>query len=156
MALIIRPSLESDAREIGNLAQQFAGYLRELGDQSEFYLTAERYLRDGFGERPAFSGIVAEDGGSVVGYLLYHFGYDSDAAERNLYIADLYVDRDHRRRGVGAALMRSAAEIARAGGAVEMVWAVYRDNNLAAEFYDRLGAQRVTNLFFMAVRADAL
>ena len=99
MNLIIRPALETDARDIGNLAQQFAGYLRELGDQSEFNLTAARYLRDGFGERPAFSGIVGEDNGTVVGYLLYHFGYDSDAAERILHIADLYVDRDHRRRG---------------------------------------------------------
>lgn len=153
MTLTIRPALETDARDIGNLAQQFASYLRELGDQSEFNLTAESYLRDGFGKQPAFSGIVGEDNGRVVGYLLYHFGYDSDAAARNLHVVDLYVDRSDRRRGVGTALMRSAAEIARAGDAFELVWSVYHRNILASEFYERLGAERITNLFFMKIRA---
>ena len=63
---------------------------------------AAAYLRDGFGARPAFFGIVAEDQGTVVGYLLYHFGYDSDAAARTLHIADLYVDSGTRRRGAGS------------------------------------------------------
>ena len=156
MSLIIRPALATDAHAIGNLARQFAGYLRSLGDLSEFNLTAERYLQDGFGTQPAFSGIVGEDNGKVVGYLLYHFGYDSDAAVRNLHVVDLYVDQNSRRQGAGTALMRAAAEIALAGGAVELIWSVYRPNTLAAEFYERLGAQRISNLFFMTLRADAL
>jgi hypothetical protein len=32
---------------------------------------------------------VAEVDGKVIAYLLCHFGYDSDAAARNLHIADL-------------------------------------------------------------------
>ena len=48
MALIIRPALASDAQSIGNLARQFASYLRELGDLTDFKLTANAYLRDGF------------------------------------------------------------------------------------------------------------
>jgi len=40
VALIIRPALASDAQSIGNLARQFAGYLRELGDLTDFKLTA--------------------------------------------------------------------------------------------------------------------
>ena len=84
MALIIRPTLASDAQSIGNLARQFASYLRELGDLTDFKLTANAYLRDGFGTTPAFAGLVAEDQGKVIGYLLYHFGYDSDRAARNM------------------------------------------------------------------------
>jgi GNAT superfamily N-acetyltransferase len=156
MALTIRPALATDARDIGNLAQQFAGYLRDLGDTSKFNLTAERYLQDGFGQQPAFAGIVAEDDGNVVAYLLYHFGYDSDTAARILHIVDLYVDRSKRRHGVGTALMRAAARIALAGGAVELVWSVCRPNTLAAQFYERLGAQPITELFFMKMRADSL
>jgi hypothetical protein len=156
MAITIRPAWASDAQDIGGLARQFADYLRELGDQTEFQLTAERYLRDGFGEHPAFSGIVAEDGGRVVGYLLYHFGYDSDAAARNLHVADLYVDPDARQRGVGTALMRSAGGIAREAGAGELIWSVYHLNKIAAEFYEKLGAQRIAEVFFMKLRADGL
>jgi len=61
VALIIRPALASDAQSIGNLARQFASYLRELGDLTDFKLTANAYLRDGFGTTPAFAGLVAED-----------------------------------------------------------------------------------------------
>jgi hypothetical protein len=93
----IRPAMKSDAHAIGILARQFADYLRELGDTTEFKLTAEAYLRDGFGSMPAFAGIVAEEG-SVIGYLLYHFGYDSDVATRTFHVADLYVERNARKR----------------------------------------------------------
>lgn len=156
MAIIVRPARPDDAREIGKLGRDFAEYLRGLGDPTEFKLTAETYLRDGFGQRPAFEGIVAEDGGRVIGYLLYHFGYDSDSAAHTLHIADLYVEPETRRNGVGTALMKAAAEIANDAGAQEMIWSVYHRNRLAASFYEKLGAERITSLFFMKLRADAL
>jgi len=65
--LNVRTALASDAHSIGNLAQQFSRYLRQLGDLTDFNLTAETYLRFGFGSRPAFAGLVAEDNGSVIG-----------------------------------------------------------------------------------------
>jgi GNAT superfamily N-acetyltransferase len=142
VALIIRPALGSDAQSIGNLARQFASYLRELGDLTDFKLTASAYLRDGFGTTSAFAGLVAEDQGKVIGYLLYHFGYDSDRAARN--------------QGVGKALMARAASIARESSAEEMIWSVYQPNTIAATFFEKLGAQRITDVFFMKLSADKI
>ena len=156
MAVTIRPARAGDAQEIGGLARQFADYLRKLGDGTDFKLNAETYLRDGFGEKPAFSGLVAEDGKKVIGYLLYHLGYDSDAAARNLHVVDLYVERDARRQGAGRVLMEAAAEIAIEAGAEQLVWSVYNLNGLAASFYEKLGAERITEVFFMQLRADEL
>jgi ribosomal protein S18 acetylase RimI-like enzyme len=155
VTITIRRALAGDAHPIGNLARQFADYLQELGDPTEFRLTAEAYLRDGFGAAPAFAGLVAENEGDVIGYLLYHFGYDSDRATRNLHIVDLYVDRAVRRRGVAKALMAQAASIAHEAGAEEMLWSVYHLNALAATFYEKLGAQRITDVFFMKIPVDA-
>ena len=156
MTLKIRPARAGDSPAIGALAQQFADYLRALGDPSDFNLTAEAYLSDGFGAQPAFTGIVAEDNGIVVGYLLYHFGYDSDAAARLLFIADLYVEAGARRRGIGRALVEWVAAIARETGAKELIWSVYLANRVAADFYRKLGAHPITDVFFMKLRADAL
>jgi len=156
MSLSIRSALATDAPAIGSLALQFARYLRGLGDTSDFNLTAEAYLRDGFGPQPAFAGIVAEDNGVVVGYLLYHFGYDSDAAAKVLFIADLYVEAGTRRQGIGHALAARVASIAREASARELIWSVYQANQLAAGFYEKIGAQRITDVFFMKLRADAL
>lgn len=156
MEVNIRSALASDAPAIGNLAKQFANYLRNLGDQTDFKLTAEAYLRDGFGLRPAFKGLVAETDSRVIGYLLYHFGYDSDGAFGNMHVVDLYVDARDRKKGVGRALMMAAAGIARQTGSQEIIWSVYHANDLATAFYERLGAQRITEVFFMKLPADAL
>lgn len=154
MALIIRPALASDAQSIDNLARQFASYLRELGDLTDFKLTANAYLRDGFESKPAFAGLVAEDQGKVIGYLLYHFGYDSDRAARNMHVVDLYVNPAARNHGVGRALMARAASIARETSAEEMIWSVYQPNTIASTFYEKLGAHRITDVFFMKLSVD--
>jgi len=156
MSFSIRSALASDASAVGRLARQFSSYLHTLGDQTDFKLTAEAYLRGGFGLRPAFKGLVAEEDHKVIGYLLYHFGYDSDGAFRNLHIVDLYVDSTARKKGVGRALMTAAAGIAREAGSQEIIWSVYHANELATEFYQRLGARRITEVFFMKLPADAL
>ena len=65
----IREATTADAESISNLASEFHNYLKELGDQTDFYFNATTYLRDGFGPNPAFFGFVAEIEGTVVGYL---------------------------------------------------------------------------------------
>jgi hypothetical protein len=72
MNAMIRNATAADADAIGKLAREFQAYLRALGDRTHFEFTAETYLRDGFGPNAAFSGLVAERNGEVIGYLLYH------------------------------------------------------------------------------------
>jgi len=145
----------ADAPGVAALAAEFADYLRALGDTGEHRLTAEAIARDGFGPQPAFAGLVAVDAGSatdgLVGYLLYHLGYDADLAARNLHIIDLYVSPAARRQGVGRALMSAAAGLCRAAGGAYLFWAVYRPNQLAADFYSALGAHYVQDLDFMVM-----
>ena len=105
--MTIRAATDADAQAIGRLEQEFQACLRALGDQTAFAFTAETYLRDGFGPNPAFAGLVAELAGKVVGYLLYHLGYDTDRALRLMYVIDLYVREAKRRCGAGEALMRA-------------------------------------------------
>ena len=149
MALRIRSATAADARAIGALAAEFQGYLRALGDQSTFRFTAKTYLQDGWGPHPAFSGLVAELDGEIAAYLLYHFGYDTDQAMRLLYVIDLYVQEGKRRRGVGEALMQRAAQICRDTGGGALIWSVFKPNQLAFRFYERLGAKRIEDLEFM-------
>jgi GNAT superfamily N-acetyltransferase len=150
VALTIRAAVASDAAAVAQLMAESAAYLRALGDTStDFNFTAETYLRDGFGPNPAFSGLVAVDEGEVSGHLLYHFGYDTDRAIRLLHVVDLMVREGSRKQGIGKALMHRVAELAREAGASELFWAVYKPNQLAARFYEGLGAEYIEDLFFM-------
>ena len=136
---------------IACLAAEFAQYLRGLGDTTEFRLNADALARDGFGPEPAFEGVVAEMAGGVVGYLLCHDGYDTDAACRLLIVADLFVTQAVRGRGAGTALMREAREIAVSRGAKQLAWTVYRHNTEALRFYERIGGRYVQDLRLMCL-----
>ena len=147
----IREARLADVEAIACLAAEFAQYLRGLGDTTEFRLNADALERDGFGRKPAFRGVVAETAGVVIGYLLYHDGYDTDAACRLLIIADLFVTQAARGLGVGTALMREAREIAVGRGAKQFVWTVYQPNAEAFRFYERNGGRHVQGLRLMCL-----
>jgi len=155
MTLAIRAATAGDADAVARLYGQSAAYLRALGDTTDFRFDAEIYLRDGFGPAPAFACVVAGRGADLVGYLIYTFGYDTDRAMRYLFVIDLLVDEASRGQGIGRALMDRAAEICRAAGGAELLWAVYRANAPAIAFYERLGARKVTDVDFMALPLPA-
>lgn len=139
----------ADVPAVARLATEFAQYMRDLGDTTPLCLDAAALDRDGFGARPAFEGVVAVLDGDVVGYLLHHDGYDTDAACRVLFVCDLFVSQTARGQGVGAALMRSAAAIATSRGATQLVWTVDSKNADARRFYERLGARVAESLDLM-------
>jgi GNAT superfamily N-acetyltransferase len=154
MSLNIRACTPDDAPIVVELYQQSAAYLRSLGDKGAFQFDTVSYLRDGFGERPAFEGIIAKLNNQAVGYLLYTFTYDTDRTLRILYVLDLLVDKHARGQGTGRKLIEHVKGIAKAQGATELMWAVYKHNKEAEEFYKHLGAQRLEDIFFMTLKSD--
>ena len=146
---LIREAGCHDVPAMAALIEEFARYMRDLGDTTELRLDAEALERDGFGTDPAFRGLIAEVSGEVVGFLLHHAGYDTDAACRLLFVVDLYVTESARGRGIGAALMNEARKVGAGGGARQMIWTVDRRNALARRFYEGLGARYVEELDLM-------
>lgn len=129
--ITVRPARPEDATAVALFAQALS--LSDGGRPSQF--TAEIYLRDGFGERPAFRALIAELDDTAAGYALYYPGYDTDRATRGVYLADLYVSERFRRRGAGRALMRAVARACRDDGGVWMFWSVLKRNRAARRFY---------------------
>jgi GNAT superfamily N-acetyltransferase len=122
-----------------------------LGDDTEFHLDKEALERDGFGPTPAFAGLVAEMANWIIGYALFHDGYDTDAAHRVVFIVDLMVTHTMRSKGVGSALMREVSSVAVARGAKQLVWTMDRRNAEAIRFYKNVGGQLVNNLSLMCL-----
>lgn len=145
----IRAARLDDVPAIASLVEEFARYMRELGDTSPLQLTAEALERDGFGPHPAFRGLVVEVAGKVVGFLLHHPGYDTDAACRLLFVVDVYVKGSMRGQDLGIALMNAARNVALEGDAKQIVWTVDRRNVRAQRFYEGIGAAYVESLQLM-------
>lgn len=108
-----------------------------------------RYAKHGFGGKRYFRILVAEEGGGkrgqtpFLGYAFYFFTYSTFLAKPTLYLEDLFVLPEHRKRGIGAALLRALARIAVAEGCGRMEWVVLDWNRNAMRFYRGLGAKEL-------------
>ena len=88
---------------------------------------------------------VASDGKKLVGYALYFFTYSSFVARPSLYLEDLFVLEEYRKGGVGFALFRRCVDEAVSKGCGRMEWSVLTWNQRAMEFYERLGARKLSD-----------
>jgi ribosomal protein S18 acetylase RimI-like enzyme len=149
MRFSIRHAVREDAKSVEALEREFSEDLRSIGISSDSSFSAESYLRDGFGPDPAFSGLVVDDGTDLLGYLLYHLGYEVEDAARILYVIDLYIRRDSRGQGLGRALMKEATKVCRELGGSQVCWSVYASNAPALRFYESLGANYTLDEKFM-------
>lgn len=133
----VRPARADDAERVAAMARALS--IADGGRASR--LTADIFRRDGFDETPAFHALIAECDGAVAGYVVYYPGYDTDSASRGLYLADLYVLEDVRRRGVGRALMAAVAARGRADGGRWMFWSVLKRNRGGRRFYRTIASE---------------
>ena len=82
---------------------------------------------------------VAEEDGKIVGAAIYFFAYYTWVG-KSLYLDDLYVKPDHRRRKVGSLLLRKVCELAAREGCRRVRWQVLGWNKDAISFYESYGA----------------
>ena len=72
---------------------------------------------------------------------LFFHNYSTFLARPGIYLEDLFVLPAMRSRGVGKALLREVARIARDRQCGRLEWSVLDWNEPAIEFYRRMGAQ---------------
>ena len=151
----IRPAAPGDAALIVDLIRGLAEYERLL-DQME--TTEERIRATLFpDDGPAAAHcVIGEIGGTAAGFALYFFNYSTFLARPGLYLEDLYVKPEFRGQGLGKALLLHLARVAHERGCGRMEWAVLDWNTPAIEFYERLGARRLTEWQLCRLRAEDL
>jgi GNAT superfamily N-acetyltransferase len=131
-------AVADDVPVILELIRGLAAYEKLLG----MFAATEDALRETlFGERPAAEVLLAYLDRECVGFALFFPNYSTFLAKPGLYLEDLFVKPHARRHGVGLALLRRLAQIARDRGYGRMEWTVLDWNQLAIDFYEKkLGA----------------
>lgn len=90
----------------------------------------------GFGPCPAWQAVVAEDGGTVVGFALWYVRFSTWTGCR-LYLEDIVVTGSRRGEGIGRRLFEAALAEARNRGYAGVTWQMLEWNEAARRFYDR-------------------
>jgi GNAT superfamily N-acetyltransferase len=151
-SLVIRDARPGDEDAIIALLWEFAQF-EKLTDK--FHLTTEAISRDLIGEKRRVQCDVAEWDGSPVGVMIWYRTYGTFSARPVLFLEDLYVRPEFRRRGIAKALLRQLVHYASGENANRIGWFVLDWNIAAIAFYERIGARVAPEWRICSLDADA-
>ena len=132
MNIIIRKANTSDYNQILNLIRELAEYENCL---PEVETTKESMKEDS----NLFNAFVAESNNQIIGTALY-FPYYSTWKGKCIYLEDIVVSDQHRKKGVGKLLFDALIDEAKIFGAKRLMWQVLDWNEPAINFYKKLNA----------------
>lgn len=135
--LTIRLAIPSDVSMLFELIRALADYekLTHLVKGSPDVLRVHL-----FGDRPYAEAIVAQWEEITVGFALFFPNYSTFLTQPGIYIEDIFVLPEYRRRGIGKALLAYVAKIAVERQAGRLEWSVLDWNTPAIDFYQKMGA----------------
>ncbi|HZQ24819.1 MAG TPA: GNAT family N-acetyltransferase [Terriglobales bacterium] len=135
--LSIRAATVNDAALLRNMILELSEYEREL---DRVVITEADLVRDGFGSQPRFRALIGEWDGSPAGYALFFGVYSTWEGRPGLFLEDLFVRPQFRRKGIGKALLAHVAGVAQRENCYGVRWEVLDWNQKAIDMYKGLGA----------------
>ncbi len=135
--ITIRPATKKDSKVFLSLINALADYEKLKRPTPA---AKKRLLEDGFGKRKRFDSFLAFVDDVPVGYAIIFETYSSFLAKPTLYLEDLFILPEYRRLGIGKKFFTVLLKEARKRKCGRMEWTVLDWNQLAIDFYNKLGA----------------
>jgi len=109
-----------------------------------------------FGTHPRAEVALVEEGADIAAFALFFHNYSTFLCKPGLYLEDLFVLPEHRRKGYGRALLGHLAKLALERGCGRFEWSVLDWNEPAIAFYRSLGAKMLDDWRIFRVTGEAL
>lgn len=93
-----------------------------------------------FEEAKAPEVLIAEEGGTPIGFVLFFHNFSTFLGRKGIYIEDLYIREEFRGKGYGEALLREVCKLAKSRHCGRVEWWVLDWNKRAIDFYKKIGA----------------
>jgi GNAT superfamily N-acetyltransferase len=152
-ALDIRPATAEDILTIVALIKALADFEKL---SHEVTGSAEDLRQSLFGERPYAEAVLAWVGETPVGLALFFHNFSTFLMKPGIYLEDLFVLPEYRRRGIGRALLVYVGKLALERGCGRFEWNVLDWNAPAIEFYRSMGAELKEEWRLCRVTGEAL
>lgn len=85
--------------------------------------------------------LILEYDNKPIGYVIYFFNFSSFWGRGGIYLEDLYIRKEFRKRGFAKEVFKYLARICKEKDLKRMEWVCLRDNDLGINFYEKLGAK---------------
>jgi GNAT superfamily N-acetyltransferase len=149
----IAPASENDVPLILSFIRKLAEYEK----LSHLVVATEANVHSNvFGPNPVAEVLLAYWDAQPVGFALYLRNFSTFLGQPGIYLEDLFVDPEHRGKGIGKALLTQLAKIAIDRGYGRLEWAVLDWNTPSIEFYRSLGAVPLDEWTAYRLTGDAL
>jgi len=149
----IRAATEADVPLLFDLIQELASY-EKLGDK---VAGSAEVLRHSMFERKAAEALLIETAdGETVGYAIFFTNFSTFECRPGVWLEDVYVRPEHRRGGIGLAVMEHLAQIAEEREYARLEWCALEWNEPALNFYDGIGARVLDDWRMLRLERDGI
>jgi GNAT superfamily N-acetyltransferase len=149
----VRAATTADTDVLLGLIRELAAYERLGHEVAGDAALLHQHL---FGPQPAAEAALVEVDGCPVGFALWFTTFSTFLCRPGLWLEDLFVRPEHRRGGVGRALLAHVAALAVARGHGRLEWSVLDWNEPALAFYRSLEARPLDDWTTHRVDGEAL
>jgi diamine N-acetyltransferase len=136
--LLIKPAEKADVPQILAMIRELAEF-EELTHQLEADET--QMTRSLFGDPKVAYALLLTWNGEPAGYCIYFYNFSTFLGRPGLYVEDLYVRPEFRRRGIARSVLIHLGQVAKAQNLGRIELAALDWNERAIRFYEGLGAQ---------------
>lgn len=151
--LQIRPATEDDVQLLFDLILELASYEKLAGEVGG---DAETLRRSLFEEKAAEALLLEAPDGEAIGYAIFFTTFSTFECRSGIWLEDVYVRPEHRRGGIGRAVMEHLAQLALERGHVRLDWVALDWNEPALNFYEKLGAKRLDDWLLLRLEKDGI
>jgi GNAT superfamily N-acetyltransferase len=134
----IEPASSRDVPLILQFIRELAEYEQLLDQVTATEASLDETL---FGPHPAAEVVIASAGEQPAGFAVFFQTYSTFLSQPGMYLEDLFVRPEWRRRGLGGEILSYLASIAVERGYGRLEWSVLNWNEMALRVYRRIGAQ---------------
>jgi GNAT superfamily N-acetyltransferase len=138
MTLSLRPAVPGDAVLVLAFIKALADYEKLAHEVEVTEAALDQAL---FGANPRVFAEIAEWDGRPAGFALWFYNFSTFLGRHGIWLEDLYVEPQHRGRGIGKALLARLARRCLDEGLGRLEWWVLDWNTPAIEIYKAQGAR---------------
>ncbi|EKT57549.1 GNAT family N-acetyltransferase [Providencia sneebia] len=138
MKIEIKPATIKDSALILDMIIELAEYEKARHEVKASISDIEKSL---FDENSSTEALICYIDNKPAGYAVFFTSYSTWLGNNGIYLEDLYVSPDYRGAGVGKALLKYVARLAKERRCKRLEWSVLDWNQPAIDFYKSIGAQ---------------
>jgi GNAT superfamily N-acetyltransferase len=153
MNLRITEANPGDLPTIVELVRKLADYEKL---SSAMVATEQDLSRALFGSERRARALLAFASDVPAGFAVYFYTFSTFVGKPGIYLEDIFVEPEYRGKGIGRALLRRIAQIARDEDCGRVEWSVLTWNQPSIDFYHRLGAVALEDWRMFRLTGDAI